>query len=75
MQVSHEVSPAVDPGRCPLCGQANQCAMQAQIMTGVKQPPCWCTQTSFDPALLASVPQQALGKACICPVCARIKAA
>jgi hypothetical protein len=74
MQVIHAAGPALDPDRCPLCGQSNQCAMQVQRTTGVTQPPCWCSRTSFDPALLASVPQQLRDKACICPVCAQIKA-
>jgi len=64
-------SQAVDPTRCPLCGEANQCAMEVQRATGTPQPPCWCTQVDFSADLLAQVPAQAQGKACICERCAR----
>lgn len=64
-------SPATpDPARCPLCGQANLCAMEAQRLTGVKQGPCWCTQVDFNRAALERIPAAAQGKACICQACA-----
>lgn len=66
-----QVHPAVNPGLCPLCGQVNQCAMEVERATGVKQPPCWCTEASFDAALLAGIPAQARDIACICPACAQ----
>jgi len=66
-----QVNPAVNPRLCPLCGQVNQCAMEVERATGVKQPPCWCTETSFDAALLAGIPAQARDKACICVACAQ----
>jgi hypothetical protein len=59
-----------DPSRCPLCGEANRCAMEVERETGVKQGPCWCTGVRFDDALLARVPPQARGQACICQACA-----
>jgi hypothetical protein len=59
----------IDPTRCPLCGQANQCANEIERATGVAQPPCWCTQAHFDAALLARVPAAAQQRACICPAC------
>jgi hypothetical protein len=62
---------ALEPTRCPLCGQVNQCAMEAERTSGVKQPPCWCTDLKFDRELLEQLPDQALGKTCICPACAR----
>jgi hypothetical protein len=61
---------AVDATRCPLCGAPNTCAMELERATGVPQGPCWCTQVSFDAALLARVPADAQGKACLCPACA-----
>lgn len=64
-----------DASRCPLCGQPNQCAMEAQRASGVKQPPCWCTQVKFDAALLSRLPEQARGRACICAACAQPKTA
>jgi hypothetical protein len=39
--------------------------------TGVKQPPCWCTEQKFDSALLDRVPEGSRGKACICAACAQ----
>lgn len=59
-----------DPKRCPLCGQANLCAMEAERLTGVKQGPCWCTQVDFNRAALDAIPAAARGKACICRACA-----
>jgi hypothetical protein len=59
-----------DPSRCPLCGQVNQCAMEVEKATGVKQPPCWCTQVDFGAALLQRVPAELQRKACICRACA-----
>ena len=61
----------IDPSRCPLCGQPNQCAMELARISG--QPatgPCWCTQVSFSPDLLAQVPTAAQKRACICARCA-----
>ncbi|MDO9158849.1 MAG: cysteine-rich CWC family protein [Burkholderiaceae bacterium] len=64
------------PTACPLCGQPNLCAMELARLTGVPEAgPCWCTRVSFAPDLLARVPAQAQGKACICEACARQAAA
>lgn len=59
-----------DPSRCPLCGQANRCAMEIERETGVPQGPCWCVSAGFTPELLARVPTEARGMACICARCA-----
>ena len=59
-----------DPQHCPLCGQANLCAMEAARLTGQPQGPCWCTQVDFTRAALARIPAQARRKACICQACA-----
>jgi hypothetical protein len=47
--------------------------MEAERTTGEKQPPCWCTQLDFSSDLLARVPQEKQGLACICPACARAR--
>jgi hypothetical protein len=60
-----------EPTRCPLCGQANQCAMEVERATGVEQPACWCTQVSFTRELLEQLPAESLGQSCICPLCAQ----
>jgi hypothetical protein len=66
---THVTSP-LDPARCPLCGQPNQCAMEVQRATGVPQPPCWCTRVVFSAEVLARVPAEAQRRACICQHCA-----
>lgn len=53
---------------CPLCGAANACAVARAGSFDVK---CWCTSATFAPAALAAVPAEAVGKACLCPRCAR----
>ncbi len=63
-------SPAIDPTRCPLCGRDNRCAMEVERDTGVKQPPCWCTQVDFSRELLETLPPNARGRACLCRDCA-----
>ena len=59
-----------DPTRCPLCGQANTCAMEIERASGVQQPPCWCLGVIFGPEVLARVPVDARNSACICAACA-----
>lgn len=58
---------ASSAGSCPLCGEANHCAV-ASAASG--EPPCWCAQASFTAESLASVPLGAQGKVCICQRCA-----
>lgn len=62
-------SPTPSANICPLCGQLNQCAMEVEHATGVKQAPCWCTQTQFSAELLNNIPEAARGIACLCPAC------
>ena len=59
-----------DTTRCPLCGQPNACAQEAERVTGVAQAPCWCLSIPFDDALLSRLPPQTVGVACICARCA-----
>ncbi|MBC7604810.1 MAG: cysteine-rich CWC family protein [Ramlibacter sp.] len=58
-----------DPSHCPLCAQRNACAMEIERETGVKQPPCWCTEVDFNAKLLARVPAELQRKSCICEAC------
>jgi Cysteine-rich CWC len=60
---------------CPLCGQVNECAMELERKTGVKQAPCWCTTVMFDAALLARLPLHQKNLTCICAKCAQNAAA
>ncbi|MDP2742677.1 MAG: cysteine-rich CWC family protein [Hydrogenophaga sp.] len=62
-------SSAFDPARCPLCGGDNRCAMEIERATGLQQPPCWCVSATFSPDLLARIPADAGGKACVCATC------
>ena len=55
-----------DTTKCPLCGEANECAMAA----GRSPETCWCMTESMDPDALASIPPEAQGKVCICARCA-----
>lgn len=64
----------VDPTLCPICGQSNQCVMEVEQATGVKQPPCWCSAVSFDATHLSRIPEPARGKACLCAACAQATA-
>ncbi|MEK7347175.1 MAG: cysteine-rich CWC family protein [Pseudomonadota bacterium] len=58
-----------DPCLCPLCGQANACAMASPETAA--PGPCWCTRVDFSPELLKRVPEPARHRACICAACAQ----
>jgi hypothetical protein len=60
----------IDATRCPICGADNRCAMEIERETGVKQGACWCVNMDFGADLLAQVPADARGRACICAACA-----
>ncbi|WP_081470113.1 cysteine-rich CWC family protein [Acidovorax delafieldii] len=60
------ITPSVDTHRCPLCGQANQCATVA----GAPPETCWCMTAQVSPAALARVPPALRGATCLCPACA-----
>jgi len=63
-------SAVLDTTRCPICGEANRCAVEIERDTGVPQGPCWCMSTRFPEASIARVPDAARGLACICARCA-----
>jgi len=58
-----------DPALCPLCGQANACALATA--PGATQAECWCASRRFDAPLLARVAPASAGRACICSRCQR----
>lgn len=58
--------PDLDPGRCPLCGNANQCQL---CEVDPHKGPCWCESERFPEALLARVPAETAGRACVCRSC------
>jgi hypothetical protein len=55
-----------DAGRCPLCGEPNDCQLCA---IDPYKGPCWCAKVEIPDALLAQVPQDMRNKACICRDC------
>ncbi|MDO8457369.1 MAG: cysteine-rich CWC family protein [Burkholderiaceae bacterium] len=69
--VAASATDALNATRCPLCGNANQCAMEIECITGLEQPPCWCTTVRFEADLLAKIPAAQRNLACICAACAR----
>lgn len=58
----------VDPDRCPLCGEPNRCAAES----GER---CWCFDVEVSSRLLAAVPDEARGRACVCRACVERHAA
>ncbi len=61
---------APDPARCPLCGEENRCGVAAGSSS------CWCFEAPPVPGeVLARVPAEAQGVACVCQRCARGKSA
>lgn len=54
----------IDPARCPVCGSANDCGVAAG------RTECWCFGVTMSPAALASIPDAARGRACLCAHCA-----
>ncbi len=54
----------VDPRRCPLCGNSNQCG----IATGEKS--CWCFSQPIPQGVLQKLPAEARGVMCVCRICA-----
>lgn len=61
------MSAALPNHTCPLCGGDNACA---PAQSGDLDTPCWCRQASFSAELLARVPEDQRGLACICAKCA-----
>ncbi len=59
--------PAVDPTRCPLCGQSNACAIAAGK---TRCEDCWCGAVTMPAGVLAAIPAEARERACICRACA-----
>ncbi|EFM10433.1 hypothetical protein PaecuDRAFT_2869 [Paenibacillus curdlanolyticus YK9] len=55
-----------DETRCPLCGGDNRCG---QLIPSTNGEGCWCLRASIPAALLALVPPELTGKACICRSC------
>ncbi|HET6417601.1 MAG TPA: cysteine-rich CWC family protein [Polyangiales bacterium] len=61
-----EPSKSNETGRCPLCGEPNECA----IVAGRDPESCWCMSATMSPRALAAIPDELQGKVCICARCA-----
>ena len=61
----NQPSGSVDPKRCPLCGNENECGM----LEG--QGKCWCFTAIIAEAVIGQVPEEARDLACICEKCAK----
>lgn len=61
-----EQSDSSNATKCPLCGEANECAVAA----GRDPESCWCMTATISPTAIAAIPAEAQGKVCICPRCA-----
>jgi len=48
--------------KCPICAGSNNCQAHSQES-------CWCNRVTIPEELLALVPEQYQGKACICQDC------
>ena len=60
---------SLDPSVCPLCGVANQCAMEIAKATGKPLERCWCVDAVFTPELLESLYEESKGNTCVCFTC------
>jgi len=56
--------PNIDPRRCPLCGNNNECGVAAG------EEPCWCFRQPVPQEVLQRLPLEARGVACVCRSCA-----
>ncbi|NKI18935.1 cysteine-rich CWC family protein [Spongiibacter sp. KMU-166] len=54
-----------NPQLCPLCGQANQCAVAANRDPAT----CWCMSTPINRTAVATAREQRLPQYCLCPQC------
>ena len=54
----------IDPRRCPLCGNMNECGLAAGAGS------CWCFTESVPPEVLERIPAEARNVACVCRFCA-----
>ena len=61
-------APLSPAAACPLCGQANQCA----IAEGQDASGCWCMTATIATSALSALAPASWGQRCICPGCARL---
>lgn len=59
-------APAHGAERCPLCGEPNACALCTATSS---LPSCWCANEVIPAGLLAQIPVESQGRACVCRRC------
>lgn len=59
------VDQSLNTAKCPLCGGPNQCALAVDAAA----TECWCDSVVFPDELLAQIPEDAVGKTCVCQKC------
>ena len=57
----------VDPKRCPLCGEPNQCGVAQGLSS------CWCFEVRIPDFVLARIPREARQFACVCKPCGTLQ--
>ncbi|WP_339340241.1 cysteine-rich CWC family protein [uncultured Oceanicoccus sp.] len=60
-------APPTAQQNCPLCGQANLCA----IANNAEAKHCWCMDATIPPSLIEQANQGSDEKICICQTCAQ----
>jgi len=56
----------IDPARCPLCSEPNDCRL---CTTAAYKGPCWCESVNVPTKLLERIPAEAQNRACLCRNC------
>ncbi|WP_019244322.1 MULTISPECIES: cysteine-rich CWC family protein [Bacillus] len=49
---------------CPICGAQNRCKIDAS-----DEELCWCVKEKFPNEIFELVPEESIGKQCICQKC------
>jgi hypothetical protein len=68
MALEPGINPPLHAPLCPLCGKPNDCAVSA---AGSFDVDCWCKDAKFSATLIAAVPPDLTGNACVCRFCAQ----
>lgn len=55
----------IDKRKCPICGKNNSCIHEQDLQDDT----CWCSHIEVPKELIAQIPDNLKGKACICHDC------
>jgi len=61
----------IDPSRCVLCGEPNECALARPGADGTER--CWCVDRIFPAELTERATATDAGGSCICPRCLEVQ--